>query len=302
MSTSATQEGDVELLEVGKQCSASSCHLVDFLPFKCQHCAEPFCGEHFLPTAHACAKYDAAKHDRVAPSCPLCNTPVAVPAGQDPNIRMERHINTGCSVMTGRKANPTNPTCARSKCGKVLFSPIQCGSCKQQFCPQHRFPKDHICAAANAASSKQSPAATAWTSVSNQTGAASAAAIAAMKRAAASANKPTPSTRHQDRSKTTAAATPKPSASSSRPNPFSATERRTILLTTPPRPCHLMTLMMLTTLPTLRPRAAPRNLPLILILQPYPLFRRHFSAWPNPLHQTVSILAANHCNCNISTC
>ena len=66
---SATPERDAQLLEVGKQCSASSCMLVDFLPFKCQHCAEPFCGEHFLPTAHTCPKYDAAKHDRVAPPC-----------------------------------------------------------------------------------------------------------------------------------------------------------------------------------------------------------------------------------------
>ena len=64
-----TPERDTQLLEVGKQCSAPTCLLVDFLPFKCQHCGEPFCGDHFLPTAHSCAKYDAAKHDRVAPSC-----------------------------------------------------------------------------------------------------------------------------------------------------------------------------------------------------------------------------------------
>lgn len=143
MSSSATPERDAHLLEVGKQCSASGCLLVDFLPFKCQHCTQPYCGEHFLPTAHACAKYDAAKLDRVAPSCkcvlavnlattlttmvgPLCNTPVAIPPGQDPNIRMERHINSECSVMTGRRAKPGAPTCARPKCGKVLFSPIRC--------------------------------------------------------------------------------------------------------------------------------------------------------------------------------
>ena len=57
---------------------------------------------------------------------PLCNTPVAIPPGQDPNIRMERHINNECSVMTGRKAKSSTPTCARPKCGKVLFSPIRC--------------------------------------------------------------------------------------------------------------------------------------------------------------------------------
>ena len=145
MSRSATPERDGQLLDIGKQCSDPTCLLIDFLPFKCQHCAQPFCGEHFLPTAHHCPKYDAAKHDRVAPSCefpicvlsghrsrlrvgPLCSAPVAIPPGQDPNIRMERHINTECSVMTGRSSKAkSTPHCARSKCGKVLFSPIRCG-------------------------------------------------------------------------------------------------------------------------------------------------------------------------------
>ncbi|TFK88192.1 hypothetical protein K466DRAFT_575484 [Polyporus arcularius HHB13444] len=220
MSGSSTPERDTHLLEVGKQCSSPSCLLVDFLPFKCQHCGDHFCGDHFLPNAHSCAKYDAAKHDRIAPPCPLCNTPVAIPPGQDPNVRMERHINTECSVMTGRKAKSGTPTCARPKCGKVLFAPIRCDSCKQQFCPQHRFPKDHTCAA-NRASSKQSPANT-WANVSNQTSAASAAAVAALKRATAT---PTSSGRSPEPTKTQSAAPTKPAASSSRSNPFSSTDR-----------------------------------------------------------------------------
>ena len=67
--TSTPTERDARLLEIGKQCSSPTCHLIDFLPFTCQHCAHPFCGEHFLPEAHKCDKYDATKHDRVAPSC-----------------------------------------------------------------------------------------------------------------------------------------------------------------------------------------------------------------------------------------
>ncbi|RPD62329.1 hypothetical protein L227DRAFT_498826 [Lentinus tigrinus ALCF2SS1-6] len=220
-----TPERDTQLLDVGKQCSAPSCLLVDFLPFKCQHCGEPYCGDHFLPTTHSCAKYDATKHDRIAPSCepgPLCNTPVAIPPGQDPNIRMERHINTECSVMTGRKAKSGTPTCARPKCGKVLFSPIRCDSCKQQFCPQHRFPKDHTCTTANRSSSKQTSPADAWANVSSQTSAASAAAIAAIKRAATTT--PSSSARPPTSSKSQSAPV-KSVASSSRSNPFSATDR-----------------------------------------------------------------------------
>ncbi|KIK99848.1 hypothetical protein PAXRUDRAFT_822300 [Paxillus rubicundulus Ve08.2h10] len=142
----ANSDRDAQLLSVGRQCSESSCLLVDFLPFKCQHCSQSFCGEHFLVTAHRCPKYDESKYNRVAPSCPLCNSPVAIPQGEDPNIRVERHILTECSVMTGKSGRSrSQPVCARGKCGKVLYAPIGCNDCHKQYCPQHRFPKDHGC-------------------------------------------------------------------------------------------------------------------------------------------------------------
>ncbi|KAF4590821.1 hypothetical protein EYR40_009418 [Pleurotus pulmonarius] len=147
MATS-TPERDTHLLSVGKQCSLQTCMLVDFLPFKCQHCSKSYCGEHFKIEAHKCPEYDESKYDRVAPNCPLCNEPVAVPPNQDPNIRMEQHLTRDCSVMTGRTGKKkSGPVCARTKCGKTLFAPIQCNQCKQQFCPSHRFPADHSCTA-----------------------------------------------------------------------------------------------------------------------------------------------------------
>ncbi|OJT14671.1 AN1-type zinc finger protein 2B [Trametes pubescens] len=229
MSGSATPERDHQLLDIGQQCSEASCLVVDFLPFKCQHCSHAYCGDHFLPTAHHCEKYDAAKLDRIAPSCPLCNTPVAIPPGQDPNIRMEQHINTQCSVMTGKSAKAkSTPTCARPKCGKVLFAPIRCDSCKHQYCPQHRFPADHSCADLPSSSAKTTSTAKTWTNVSNQTSAASAAAVAALKRAAASTTAPSPASHNQVQSKSRppAQAAPKSIPSTSRSNPFSATDRR----------------------------------------------------------------------------
>jgi hypothetical protein len=60
---------DTHLLGVGKQCSDPSCYLVDFLPFKCQHCELSFCQEHFKVDVHHCTKYDESKHNRVAPNC-----------------------------------------------------------------------------------------------------------------------------------------------------------------------------------------------------------------------------------------
>jgi hypothetical protein len=62
-------ERDQQMLAVGRQCSHPSCLLVDFLPFKCQHCADSFCADHFKPASHSCTKYDESKYNRVAPDC-----------------------------------------------------------------------------------------------------------------------------------------------------------------------------------------------------------------------------------------
>jgi len=117
------------------------------LPFKCHHCELSFCQEHFKVDAHKCLKYDDSKHNRVAPNCPLCNIPIAVRPGQDPNVRMDAHLEKECSVVTGKVKSKSTLTCARGNCKKVLFSPIRCDKCKAQFCATHRFPQDHNCSA-----------------------------------------------------------------------------------------------------------------------------------------------------------
>jgi predicted nucleic acid binding AN1-type Zn finger protein len=136
---------DEALLDIGKKCSYGRCGMVDFLPFKCEHCAQPFCAEHFRVEEHQCSHYDSSKHDRVAPHCPLCDEPIAIPPGQDPTIRFQDHVDTKCPVTTGRKPGSSSPRCANRKCNKVLISPIRCDKCRKQFCPPHRFPSDHTC-------------------------------------------------------------------------------------------------------------------------------------------------------------
>ncbi|THV00824.1 hypothetical protein K435DRAFT_656479 [Dendrothele bispora CBS 962.96] len=225
-SSSATPnpERDAQLLAIGKQCSHPSCQLVDFLPFKCQHCADSFCQEHFMVSAHSCPKYDESKHNRVAPNCPLCNEPVAIRVGQDPNNRMEEHFRKECSVMLGRTVKKSTPTCARAKCGKVLFSPIRCDKCQKQFCPAHRFPGDHSCSSASATSSQPRlgaiPASSRLLSLNAKTleskaSAASAATVGAIKKTMASASTPASSSS---------------STSNSPSNPFSKTDRYVALL------------------------------------------------------------------------
>ncbi|KAH9969493.1 hypothetical protein BC827DRAFT_1160228 [Russula dissimulans] len=225
---------DQHILAIGRQCSHPSCHLVDFLPFKCQHCANSFCADHFKPALHNCEKYDEAKQNRVAPDCPLCSEPVSIPPGEDPNIRMERHLTFDCSAMTGRsqKSNAT-PKCARPKCGKVLFAPIQCDKCHRKFCPEHRFPSSHSCSSITSTTSPSPPGAA--SKPRPQVPLTSSRGLAAIKRAPASvkASALSPPTTASTASPPAIGATP-PSGvaasgskgNSSRPKPFSKTDRR----------------------------------------------------------------------------
>ncbi|TFK52625.1 hypothetical protein OE88DRAFT_1657987 [Heliocybe sulcata] len=229
---------DNGLLSIGVQCSEDTCHLVDFLPFKCQHCNQRYCGDHFKPEAHKCPKYDESKLNRIAPACPLCNTPVAIPPGQDPNIRMERHINTECSVMTGKAPKKSGPICGRPKCGKVLFAPITCDKCKKQFCPSHRFPATHNCSSISSgskvsgtSSSRSTPlpsVSKAFEDLPQRTNAAGAAAMAAIKRSMASQSTPALNQSRLSPSSSAVKSDSSSSTSSKKPgihNPFSSVDR-----------------------------------------------------------------------------
>lgn len=118
-----------------------------FLWFKCQFCLESYCSDHFRPAAHHCVKYTST--DRVAPPCPLCQTPIcesditpgaavrrfifidiAIKPNEDPNDAMEAHFTTSCAVMLGNdaaaKSKSKTPRCSKNRCEKVLYTPITC--------------------------------------------------------------------------------------------------------------------------------------------------------------------------------
>ncbi|KAJ7761515.1 hypothetical protein DFH07DRAFT_740035 [Mycena maculata] len=185
----AAPNREEQLLSVGKQCSHQSCMLVDFLPFKCQHCESSFCQEHFMVSAHECPKYDETKYNRVAPNCPLCNAVVSVKPGQDANVAMESHFMKACSAMTGKAKAKSSPVCAKVRCGKTLFAPIRCTKCNEQFCPAHRFPADHACSPAAATQTRSSSptAASRLLVLNSKASAAGAATVGAIKTMASSA-------------------------------------------------------------------------------------------------------------------
>ncbi|KAL0579135.1 hypothetical protein V5O48_002867 [Marasmius crinis-equi] len=225
-------ERDQQLLSIGKQCTHASCNLVDFLPFKCQHCKQSFCQEHFKVEDHSCPSYDASKHDRIAPSCPLCNTPVAIPPGQDPNVRMEQHFVKECSVMLGKEVKKSKPVCARAKCGKVLHAPIRCDKCRKQFCPSHRFPGDHTCTPTSTSASSTRPGAPTANSrllnlkaEINKASSAGAATVDAIKKTMSSSTPSSTQAPAPAPIKASASTSSSAPSSSSHNNPFSKTDR-----------------------------------------------------------------------------
>ncbi|EJC97828.1 uncharacterized protein FOMMEDRAFT_23887 [Fomitiporia mediterranea MF3/22] len=235
----APDRPDGELLNIGQQCSAvqQKCTVVDYLPFVCDHCNKRFCQDHRLPESHSCEKWDANAADRRALECPLCSELIAIPPGEDPNIKLGRHVDEECVVMTGKAAKKsTTPSCAKARCGKPLWQPITCTNCRKQFCAPHRYPTEHGCSAVvtPAPSSASTKHANPLANISQQTSVKSAAAMAAIKRSLASTNlgNTTPSSSPSTVQPAPALAAASSSSSStstgtSKPKiPFSAKDRR----------------------------------------------------------------------------
>ncbi|KAK0210474.1 hypothetical protein DFS33DRAFT_1293432 [Desarmillaria ectypa] len=112
---------DDELLDIGRQCSLSSCSQIDFLPIKCC-CNLFFCKEHIIPDAHGC---------RLASTALLVND----------------------SIL------PKVQRCAAPNCSKPSLDAFSaqgsaaCARCSQLFCADHRYPEAHSCSPASASES-----------------------------------------------------------------------------------------------------------------------------------------------------
>lgn len=128
----------MDLDGVGARCALSTCRMLDYLPFRCASCSQLFCAEHQTPAAHTCAAAPASA--RFVPTCPMCNEPVPVPPGRDPNVVMASHIDQGCP-----RRKRSNPKCALSSCSVRDPAATVCKSCTMTFCIQHRLETDHEC-------------------------------------------------------------------------------------------------------------------------------------------------------------
>ncbi|KAF9331266.1 zinc finger, AN1-type domain [Podila minutissima] len=106
-----------------------------------------FSQDHWRLEGHTCPKKDeATQQDQRVPICPLCDKPVPVKKGENPNVRMEQHIAAGCPEPATTTSKPiyTN-SCNAKGCKNRSAIPIICQKCRLNYCLKHRLEGDHSC-------------------------------------------------------------------------------------------------------------------------------------------------------------
>lgn len=131
----------MELPHIGKHCSLKSCSKLDFLPFECDACKQIFCDEHYIYKEHNCAQ--SYTKNVLVPQCPLCDCPIPVKRGEDPNIKVNEHISKECEIP--KKKKMYDKRCSFAGCKKKELVPMTCNRCRLNFCIQHRLEMDHKC-------------------------------------------------------------------------------------------------------------------------------------------------------------
>ncbi|RZC42113.1 AN1-type zinc finger protein 2A [Asbolus verrucosus] len=140
----------MEFPDVGKHCSKPNCNKLDFLPIKCDVCSEIFCDEHYFYTNHSCS--NAYQKDNQVPVCPLCNKPIPVAQGQEPDRIVGDHIDNDCqSDPAKNKRKVFINKCSVKGCKVKEVIPVLCNECSLNFCLKHRHPQDHHCQGKQAA-------------------------------------------------------------------------------------------------------------------------------------------------------
>ncbi|XP_065885452.1 AN1-type zinc finger protein 2A-like [Dysidea avara] len=141
----------MEFPELGEHCAVASCSRLDFLPFTCDACQKVFCKDHHQYEKHDCQ--EAYTKNVTVPVCPLCNQPVPIKRGTDPNVSVDEHIANDCQSDKAKKAYSNK--CRYPGCKKKELVPVVCEHCGKNYCLRHRFQDDHNCTAAQLATPKK---------------------------------------------------------------------------------------------------------------------------------------------------
>lgn len=140
----------MELPDVGKNCFLSTCKQLDFLPVKCDACANLFCKEHSTYDAHSCVI--GQSKDRRVPVCPLCSQPISMAANDNPDLKVNEHIENHCKSDLAKHKRSNR--CKVKGCKERQLVPILCVTCKQNYCLRHRHENDHECSAKSTSQSQ----------------------------------------------------------------------------------------------------------------------------------------------------
>mmetsp|Transcript_21625 Transcript_21625/g.61249 ORF Transcript_21625/g.61249 Transcript_21625/m.61249 type:complete len:293 (-) Transcript_21625:99-977(-) len=128
---------------VGARCSLDICREHDFLPVRCRLCQANFCKAHAEPAEHNCEKA-AAAGGMQAVFCTLCEETVRWDAAcSTESLSLEAHR----SCCRGRPL--AKDRCPAPHCQVVLglLNSMQCPTCRQKVCLEHRFEDAHPCRA-----------------------------------------------------------------------------------------------------------------------------------------------------------
>jgi len=88
-----------EMGHVGAHCVFKGCNQQDYIPFKCEHCSECFCGDHRRPEDHKCNKGGLETNSLFSTICPLCDMNVKFRCSGDHKISSFEHEREAIEAM-----------------------------------------------------------------------------------------------------------------------------------------------------------------------------------------------------------
>lgn len=113
---------DVE--SIGAHCQMEYCHVLDFLPFRCESCKGTFCLDHRTEHAHQCPQAGEWARRRAA-----LNRSGSLAPKPSLYTHDQQCGETTCKTLINTSRMPAN----------------QCATCNRSYCLKHRMPEDHDC-------------------------------------------------------------------------------------------------------------------------------------------------------------
>ncbi|TKA58605.1 hypothetical protein B0A49_10990 [Cryomyces minteri] len=130
---------DVEA--IGAHCQMPFCHVLDFLPFRCESCHGSFCLDHRTESGHSCPQAGAwARARRLQQQ----------QQQQPPTSSSPSSMLIASSSPSSPKPNTPTKHCASPHCKTAIDGPLKtgvhCATCNRSYCLMHRLREDHACA------------------------------------------------------------------------------------------------------------------------------------------------------------